>query len=145
MKKPIRYLLFSRIAFVTAVVITIGVISESVLSQQDNAGAAEETKRESPEKRVYIRLHESEEGAPLALQTNIVSFKGTKGPYKKVTVDLIGAIQLVTSLTTRHSTQDSQNTKQCCMNWLHQKVHAYLKGGIRRGVVCIPFPVSKMA
>ena len=94
MKKPIRYLLFSRIAFVTAVVITIGVISESVLSQQDNAGAAEETKRESPEKRVYIRLHESEEGAPLALQTNIVSFKGTKGPYKKVTVDLIGAIHV---------------------------------------------------
>ena len=44
MKKPIRYLLISRIAFVTAVEITIGVISDSVLSQQDNAGAAEETK-----------------------------------------------------------------------------------------------------
>ena len=86
MKKPIRYLLFSRIAFVTAVVITLGVISQSVLSQQDNAGAAveaaEETKTESSEKRVYIRLHESEQGEPLALQTNIVSFKGTKGPYK---------------------------------------------------------------
>ena len=116
MKKPIRYLIFSRIAFVTAVVITIGVISESVLSQQDNAGAAvkaaEETKRESSEKRVYIRLHESEEGEPLALQTNIVSFKGTKGPYKKVTVDLIGAIHVgdksyYETLNTRFTTYEA--------------------------------------
>lgn len=78
-----------------AVTLTWAITAQPTHSQQEDATPEGDAAAEqATPQRSYIRLHKDDAGSPVALQTNIVSFRGTKGPYKRVTVDLIGAIHV---------------------------------------------------